>query len=488
MKVLQSGRVKLYAFLAIGIVGGSLAAGPLPPAFGKVFQGQLHVQPNIVFTGNQSGPTLKSINNGTGSAITAQAVGGPGIFGQSVTGGGIVGSSTSGYGLTGTSASNIGLNGSSTTNDGVGGSTHTDYPFAGVFGTSVSPDSNAVGVAGEQGANGYGTVGTCNTGPTGFCVALTGQTLGTNGESITAFSFNSSPAPSYTPAPEVMIQQAGGGPVMQINVIATSPPVFTMDGNGTIRTTTGNNAAGIVTDVGGAGGDSIDAFTLAGAAGEAQLGQANGTGVDALGFAAAGGPPALLATDFGGANAIIAHDSFGCSCDIMSLDPGGNMILLGGLTTFGVPLIRVKSSTGHTVSTYSPQQTEPTIEDFGQGQLVNGEAAVRLDPAFANTMDMRKSYLVFITPDGDSRGLYTTQKTAGGFVVRENGGGRSTLAFDYRIVAKPFGNNSPRLPSAPSAITPNRSVQIDVQRALYSKTHPNLPHGIRLQLPLVRHH
>ena len=171
----------------------------------------------------------------------------------------------------------------------------------------------------------------------------------------------------------------------------------------------------------------------------------------------------------------------------MSLDPGGNMILLGGLTTFGVPLIRIRTVTGHTVSTYSPQQSEPTVEDFGQGQLVNGQAAVRLDPAFANTMDQRKSYLVFITPDGDSRGLYTTQKTLSGFVVRENGGGHSTLAFDYRIVGKPFGNSSPRLPAAPSSLTNNRSVLADVQRARYSKTHPDLPRGVRARPPFVRH-
>jgi hypothetical protein len=172
----------------------------------------------------------------------------------------------------------------------------------------------------------------------------------------------------------------------------------------------------------------------------------------------------------------------------MSLDPAGNMILLGGLTQFGVPLIRAKTVTGRPVETYSTQQTEPTIEDFGQGQLINGEAAVHLDPAFANTMDMRKSYLVFITPDGDSRGLYTTQKTASGFIVRENGGGRSTLAFDYRIVGKPYGNNSPRLPSAPSSIANNRSVLADAQRARSMKAHLDMPHGNRPALPFVRHH
>ncbi len=488
MRVLHSGRVKAFAFLAIGIIGGSLAAGPLPPAFAKVFQGQLHVKPNIVFTGNSGQATLKAINNGSGYAIVGQSNTSAALFGQSVSGGGIVGLSTSGYGLTGTSSTNIGLNGTSTGNDGVGGSTHADYPFAGVFGTSLSPDSNAVAVAGEQGANGFGVAGTCNTGNTGFCTGVTAETIGTNGIALSVFSGNAVPSVGYTPQPAILINQFGGGPVITVDVAATSVPVLAMDGNGTLHLTTGNNAANIIADNSGLGGDSIDAFTLAANAGTAEFGQASGTGVSAFGFAAAGGAPALAVSDEFGANAIIAHDSFTCGCDIMSLDPGGNMILLGNLTIFGVPLIRAKTTTGHSLSTYATQQSEPTVEDFGQGQLNNGQAEVRLDPAFASTMDARKSYLVFITPDGDSRGLYTTQKTPSGFIVRENGGGRSTLAFDYRIVGKPYGNNSPRLPSAPSSIANNRSVLADAQRARYIKAHPDVPRGNRPTLPLVRHH
>jgi hypothetical protein len=488
MKVLQSGRVKLFIFLAIGIVGGSLAVGPLPPAFGKAFQGQLHVKPNIVFTGNSGQATLKAINNGSGYAIVGQSNTSAAVFGQSVAGGGIVGLSTSGYGLTGTSSTNIGLNGTSTSNDGVGGSSHADFPFAGVFGQSLSVDSIAVGVAGEQGANGFGVAGTCNTGNTGFCTGVTGETLGTNGIALSVFSGNAVPSAGYTPQPAILISQFGGGPVMTVDVIATGVPVLTMDGNGSVSMTSANNAVNLVTDASGAGGDSIDADTIAPGAGEAFLGQSSGTGATVEGFAAAGGPAALEVTDENGANDIIAHDFFSCNCDVMSLDPGGNMILLGNLTTFGVPLIRVKTVTGHAVNSYATQQTEPTIEDFGQGQLVNGEGVVRLDPAFAGTMDQRTPYLVFITPDGDSRGLYTTQKTPSGFVVRENGGGRSTLAFDYRIVGKPFGNNSPRLPAAQMAVTSSRSAQMDAQRARNSKIHPNLPHGIRVQPPFVRHH
>jgi hypothetical protein len=487
MRVLHSGRVKAFAFLAIGIVGGSLAVGPLPPAFAKAFQGQLHVKPNIVFTGNSGQATLKAINNGSGYAIVGQSNTSAALFGQSVSGGGIVGLSTSGYGLTGTSATNIGLNGTSTSNDGVGGSTHTDFPFAGVVGMSLSGTVNSVGVYGQGGATGYGTLGTCSTTNTGTCTGVLGDTLGTNGVAVYAFGLNAAPSAGYTPSPALQVEALGGGPAVQVLVGATSGPIYAIDGNGTESMSAANNAPVLVTDASGLSGDSIDANTVAGNAGVAELGQASGTAVNALGYAAAGGAPALNVTDVEGANDIIVHDSFTCGCDVMSLDSGGNMILLGNLTIFGTPLIRTKTGTGHAVSTYSTQQTEPTVEDFGQGQLVDGEGAVRLDPAFANTMDLRKSYLVFITPDGDSRGLYTTQKTPSGFVVRENGGGRSTLAFDYRIVGKPFDNSSPRLPFAPSAITSTRGEQMDALRARYLKTHFNMPHGTRALPPFAHH-
>jgi hypothetical protein len=59
-------------------------------------------------------------------------------------------------------------------------------------------------------------------------------------------------------------------------------------------------------------------------------------------------------------------------------------------------------------------------------------------------IDLRDGYRVFVTPEGDSKGLYVA-KAAGGFFVREQQGGRSTLPFDYRIVAKPREENGTRL-------------------------------------------
>jgi hypothetical protein len=136
---------------------------------------------------------------------------------------------------------------------------------------------------------------------------------------------------------------------------------------------------------------------------------------------------------------------FNKSQEVISLDNAGNMILAGNIQTGGAPTSVSTTSTGRSVITYEPQQSIQTIEDVGEVQLVRGQAVVRLEPTFASAIDSRAIYLVFITPLGDTNGLYVAQKTASGFVVREHGGA-SNIAFDYRIVARPYGSRAPRLP------------------------------------------
>jgi hypothetical protein len=98
---------------------------------------------------------------------------------------------------------------------------------------------------------------------------------------------------------------------------------------------------------------------------------------------------------------------------------------------------------------YSARTTAPVMEDFGEAQLVNGRGYVRLDPALSDVIDNRTAYHVFLTPEGDGNGLYVSQKTPAGFTVREQHGGRSTLSFEYRILAKPVDDDAKRLALAP---------------------------------------
>jgi hypothetical protein len=117
----------------------------------------------------------------------------------------------------------------------------------------------------------------------------------------------------------------------------------------------------------------------------------------------------------------------------------------GNLTCTGQVKTLATTSKSRMVETYAMQSPENWIEDFGSASLANGIATVAIDPAFAETVSASADYHVFLTPNGDSKGLYVTAKSATSFEVRESGGGTSTLAFDYRIVAKRLGHESERL-------------------------------------------
>lgn len=65
------------------------------------------------------------------------------------------------------------------------------------------------------------------------------------------------------------------------------------------------------------------------------------------------------------------------------------------------------------------------FEDAGSDHLVNGSAVVSNDPTFMQTVNTDLEYQVFLTPYGDCKGLYVTNRTADSFEVRELGGGIS---------------------------------------------------------------
>jgi hypothetical protein len=97
------------------------------------------------------------------------------------------------------------------------------------------------------------------------------------------------------------------------------------------------------------------------------------------------------------------------------------------------------------VETYTVQSAENWIEDYGAGQLSNGSATITLDPAFVETVNTGVDFHVFLTPGADCQGLYVSHKTASSFEVHELGGGRGTVPFDYKIVAKRRGLEAQRL-------------------------------------------
>lgn len=141
-----------------------------------------------------------------------------------------------------------------------------------------------------------------------------------------------------------------------------------------------------------------------------------------------------------------SNTSGGGYCLINSV---GNLTCSGTISGGSSLRVRQSNSSGQHVLAYAPEATSATIEDLGEARLEGGRAIVRFDRDFASTIDRSVGYLVFLTPMGDTRGLYVRLKTPAGFEVRETEGGRSSLLFDYRIVARPLGANGDRLPLAP---------------------------------------
>jgi len=125
------------------------------------------------------------------------------------------------------------------------------------------------------------------------------------------------------------------------------------------------------------------------------------------------------------------------------------------LTCSGTINVMHRDSSGQRMLSYASESASETIEDVGTARISGGIANVRIDPSFASVMD-HKWYYVFLTPLGDTRGLYVNIKTPSAFQVRETERGRDSLDFDYRIVAHPLDGKSGRLPAAPAMPMPRR--------------------------------
>jgi hypothetical protein len=119
--------------------------------------------------------------------------------------------------------------------------------------------------------------------------------------------------------------------------------------------------------------------------------------------------------------------------------------VVGDLACNGSVTAVVHAGGSRQVALNTISSPEDWFEDAGAGQLSNGEAVVNIEAVFGETVNTGVEYRVFLTPNGDCKGLYVAQKSPTSFVVRELGGGHSSIAFDYRIMAKRVGYEKVRL-------------------------------------------
>jgi len=106
---------------------------------------------------------------------------------------------------------------------------------------------------------------------------------------------------------------------------------------------------------------------------------------------------------------------------------------------------------------YAVESPQNWFEDFGQANLVAGEALVSIEPIFAQTVNLDLPYHVFLTPRGGFCSLYLAAASASSFTVRAQEGSTCEISFDYRIIAPRLDYEDLRLKPAqdPEAVAAN---------------------------------
>jgi hypothetical protein len=104
---------------------------------------------------------------------------------------------------------------------------------------------------------------------------------------------------------------------------------------------------------------------------------------------------------------------------------------------------------------YAIESPEAWFEDIGEASLVKGKAHIALDPSFLRVIDVNRFH-VFITPYGETEGLYISRRTKRGFDVTERKQGKSSVRFSWRIVARPKSAKNKRFAKTPIVQSVNR--------------------------------
>lgn len=310
-----------------------------------------------------------------------------------------------------------------------------------IYGQNVSTTGNGSGVYGtSSSSNGAGVFGT-NTSTTGLAVGVAGSSTSSNGVGVAGVATNTSgqgiPAGvsgtsmSPTGIGGIFTNSAISGAALGVFAITKSAVGYGVAGVAVNSSLTG---PGIDLPIGVWGDTNVGGGV--GVAGSADDGIAVEGTNDSTNIATADFENTETSSDT--APILLAHaTNIGGSCLI---DVSGNLICTGSKSA----VVTVDSGSRN-VALYAVEAAENWFEDFGSGQLNRGATTVHLEAIFAQTVNSDVEYHVFLTPTGDCKGLYVTNKTASSFEVRELGGGTSSIGFEYRIMARRKGYEDIRL-------------------------------------------
>jgi hypothetical protein len=102
----------------------------------------------------------------------------------------------------------------------------------------------------------------------------------------------------------------------------------------------------------------------------------------------------------------------------------------------------IQTDTGE-VEVFAQMSPKVEITFSGEGQLMNGVAGIVFPQEIRNIISGGTPIRVSVTLTGDAKGVYVTDKSIQGFMVRELQGGTSNATFDWFVVARRKGYDDP---------------------------------------------
>jgi hypothetical protein len=400
------GTTKLGSSNLFQSTAGNLGIATTTPAANLDVNGTSDIRNTLTLFPSGSAPTLSV--NGTAFAVSNKGLVSF-VSGQTFPGTGTITGVTAGTDLTGG-----GNSGAVTLNVDT---TKVPQLAANNTFTGTQTINNLTTITGTSGS---GVLQVTNTGTTGANPAIVGTTNSTGASGVKG------------------VASATSGVVNGVLGTTSSTSGYGVQGQGPF--------VGVLGQASGSSGNTTNGLkvgvwgdTAAGsAAGYAVLGTANDT-YGGYFYNNGQSAEALYADNSSGAGEALIFTTSGAD-GMCSINGFGNLFCAGAKSAV-VPV----DGGSRNVALYAIEGPEHWFEDAGSSQLYNGVAVVNLEQVFGQTVNTEIEYHVFLTPNGDCKGLYVSQKGPTSFEVRELGGGTSSIAFDYRIMAKRKGYESVRL-------------------------------------------
>jgi hypothetical protein len=113
---------------------------------------------------------------------------------------------------------------------------------------------------------------------------------------------------------------------------------------------------------------------------------------------------------------------------------GGPVVVEDDFMVSGAKSAVVQHEDGDHRRFFSLECPESWFEDFGEAELVDGKAAVRLDAEFAQFVDTSR-YHVFLSSYGEAEGLHVSRRHDAGFEVSSKSA-TERAPFSFRVVAR----------------------------------------------------